>query len=591
MTQRYLLRRGDVYYARISLSKKDQELLGRKEIWRSLKVSTQKEALEKLTMLNYKFASDKVGFMDSDDTLGNDKIMLLAEEYGKRAYNRLVQEAESAFYRFSQEQHDSTFDPFDSEEEHARERTLDELPNIDAKSAISFEFLPDLEARAVKRQKELAYASHEYIDKRIGENLKGFNLPKANDDKAERYSIFLLRQEFLKAEIHAIEKYKKEFEKTTSGHLTLLPITDYKELLKKEPQKAQAKTRTFGELVAAYNAAPENSRKKSPEMLENVRGYQKLLLDLIGAERPLDKLNTNTVRDLYIAIEVLPKNALKKYAGKTYLEIYELEQANPTDLPKMSSKTRSDYFQQLRSILEWAVTEKWIAVNPVGRAFKFTSDDNEPTRAPFSIDDLKALFSNVGFKDSKKEWPTGYWVPLLSLFTGMRLGEVLLLSVDEIRESNGIHHIALAANKMRGLKTAQSAREIPIPDIILKLGFIEYVEARKARKHEFVFDYGKAKNPIDAFGKVFGRNLTKLGIDDPTKVFHSFRHTFRDGIRLAEFEPIEAQIAHGLGGWKSSEVHERYGTGYTLTQKKRVIDLITGKGMAAASEIALAEAI
>lgn len=42
MNHRYLMRRGNTYYARIILSKSEQLELGRKELWRSLKVTTYK---------------------------------------------------------------------------------------------------------------------------------------------------------------------------------------------------------------------------------------------------------------------------------------------------------------------------------------------------------------------------------------------------------------------------------------------------------------------------------------------------------------------------------------------------------------------
>jgi hypothetical protein len=60
---RHLMRRGNYYYARFGLTKEDQSKLGRKEIWRSLKVGTLREAVEKLSQIHYQFLTDKAGLM------------------------------------------------------------------------------------------------------------------------------------------------------------------------------------------------------------------------------------------------------------------------------------------------------------------------------------------------------------------------------------------------------------------------------------------------------------------------------------------------------------------------------------------------
>ena len=65
--------------------------------------------------------------MESGGILGNNDISILAQEYGKRVFNNMILSGENTFYQLSQDLHDSTYDIFDSEEEHARERSLDEL--------------------------------------------------------------------------------------------------------------------------------------------------------------------------------------------------------------------------------------------------------------------------------------------------------------------------------------------------------------------------------------------------------------------------------------------------------------------------------
>lgn len=591
MTHRYLMRRGNAYYARLFLSKTDQLLLGRKEIWRSLGIITQKEAVEKLALLHYKFASDKVGFMSSKrDYLGTNELRLLAAEYENRAYNQLILDGESEFYQFSGERWEEWHDPFMDEEDLKKGPTLDELPDLTPKNTLG-EFIGKLDARLKQRQKEIAYAAYDHAEKladKIADELKGHTLPNKDSDKHEGYTRSEFLVSLLKAEIVAIERYKKAFEASDTGHLTRGQWTNYNEILSDKSTKAHTKrdSRTFGDLIVAFNAAPENGGR-SVEMAQNIRGYQNLLLDIIKPDTPVDTINDDTVREVFVALNTLPKNATKKYQGKTYREVFEIERDKPSDLEKLSAKTKSDYFQHMGTIFNWAVAGKWMVVNPITSSFRFKDESlGDDARAPFSDQDLKVIFSDNFFQGAKRAIPLVYWVPTIALFTGMRLAEVLMLSTDEVAKEKGIDYFSLRPTKARRVKTAQSARDIPIPDILIKLGFLDYVEQRRKAKEDMLFPASQ-KNPVDAYGKVFARMLTRLGITRTDKVFHSFRHNYRDGIRQAELNPADAQIAHGLGGWSSSEVHERYGSGYTLAQKKRVIELITGKGMVAACKIAL----
>jgi len=62
----------------------------------------------------------------------------------------------------------------------------------------------------------------------------------------------------------------------------------------------------------------------------------------------------------------------------------------------------------------------------------------------------------------------------------------------------------------------------------------------------------------DDFSKWFANFLDKVEIKDSRKNFHSFRHTFRDGLREAE---ILQERVRELGGWSSGSTEDDYGSG------------------------------
>jgi hypothetical protein len=63
---------------------------------------------------------------------------------------------------------------------------------------------------------------------------------------------------------------------------------------------------------------------------------------------------------------------------------------------------------------------------------------------------------------------------------------------------------------------------------------------------------------VKAWSKWFGRYIRSIGITDPAKVFHSFRHNFKDALRAAGVgqEVHDALTGHGTRG----EVSREYGT-------------------------------
>jgi integrase len=110
-------------------------------------------------------------------------------------------------------------------------------------------------------------------------------------------------------------------------------------------------------------------------------------------------------------------------------------------------------------------------------------------------------------------------------------------------------------------KTPSSLRLVPVHSELRKLGFIEYAAARREaggpRSRLFpdlpTATKGYASNN---FSRWFGRFLDSLGIDDPKKTFHSFRHTFRDAMIVGGVAP---EIRDRMGGWAPTTTGQKYG--------------------------------
>ena len=82
----------------------------------------------------------------------------------------------------------------------------------------------------------------------------------------------------------------------------------------------------------------------------------------------------------------------------------------------------------------------------------------------------------------------------------------------------------------------------------------------------------QASGVLKAWTKWFGRYLRSVGITDRRKVFHSFRHSFKDALRAAD---VSEDLNDALLGQKNSSVGRTYGA----KQKSGAKDIVRRFGM------------
>ncbi|WP_367715651.1 DUF6538 domain-containing protein [Nitratireductor sp. GISD-1A_MAKvit] len=155
-----------------------------------------------------------------------------------------------------------------------------------------------------------------------------------------------------------------------------------------------------------------------------------------------------------------------------------------------------------------------------------------------------------------------YFLPMLMVYLGPRRNEVAGLAVKDIVKTGQGWAIDIRPNKLRSLKNASSARMLPVPDEVLRLNFIDYVEAIKALRYDALFPelFSKSRktDPGDRFYKDFVPKLHQhLGDAERwNRVLHALRHGFADTLKQALVHPsIISDIAGRLG---SDETSMRY---------------------------------
>lgn len=79
------------------------------------------------------------------------------------------------------------------------------------------------------------------------------------------------------------------------------------------------------------------------------------------------------------------------------------------------------------------------------------------------------------------------------------------------------------------------------------------------------------------WSKWWGRYAREeVGITDPRKVFHSFRHTFKDATRAAG---IEEALSDALTGHSGGGVGRTYGRGYPIDKLTEAVARIRYPGL------------
>ena len=204
-------------------------------------------------------------------------------------------------------------------------------------------------------------------------------------------------------------------------------------------------------------------------------------------------------------------------------------------LKPLSGKTILEHHRLLRAMLHKAVYWQVIVSNPAERVQPPKA--KKPKRKYYDDDQCKILLENLEQLDEEQiKYKTAI---ILTVFTGVRLGELMGLEWNDIDFRNGIVSINRSSQYLADTgvftkmpKTESSIREVAIPDFVISLleEYKLWYEEQKSLYGElwinsnrlFVQADGKPMHPSTII-KWFVKFIGQIGL--PVINFHGLRHT------------------------------------------------------------------
>jgi integrase len=285
-----------------------------------------------------------------------------------------------------------------------------------------------------------------------------------------------------------------------------------------------------------------------------VAGVFKLLVDIMG-DIDVSTITRPMLIQLRAALLRVPPNFYKKNPGKS---VKAAIAANTE--AGISIKSVNKHVARIGSLLKYCHELGYITNNPATGLQLSEKQRVDEERSVYSHDDIKSIVSNL---PPATERPERYWIPLIGLYSGMRLAEICQLYVDDIIKVDGCWCFNINNSCDKQLKNDASVRVIPVHPKLIELGLIKYVESMRDAGQPRLWmnlSYIRLHGYTNTFGKWYQRYNRDYVTEDPKKVFHSMRHLVADTLKQRGVS--EVVISELVGHAHKSITSSRYGKRY-----------------------------
>lgn len=230
----------------------------------------------------------------------------------------------------------------------------------------------------------------------------------------------------------------------------------------------------------------------------------------------------------------------------------------------LSGSSITRIFGTVRSVTNFAAGEMGVSfTNPFSGVY-FDRQAGVQEREPLPAQAVEKLQAECRSVDDELRW----LVALVS-DTGMRLAEAAGLMLDDLVITDDCPRVIIREHPWRRLKTAGSAREVPLVGQALWAAQRLH-SAKTGGVHAFPRYNKNGRTNANSASAALNKWLKPMVPAGCT--MHSFRHSMRDRLRAVE---CPSDIVDQIGGWQAEGVGQGYGRGYPMTVLTKWMKRIT----------------
>lgn len=225
-----------------------------------------------------------------------------------------------------------------------------------------------------------------------------------------------------------------------------------------------------------------------------------------------------------------PLNKKQRFGDKSIHSILKERQLYEVINPK----TANNYIDRARLVVDFAAKSKFLNAANVYEGERFEAKKAaEDERPAYDNEDIRRLIDAICTQPlwiKNPPHPERFWLILIALFHGFRLGNIVALTKEDICQTDKGTWIF----RLRTGKTKATIRPVAICDSLLLLGFLDWVESlsrqRLFQDNSRSFSAWYNRNEVQANGKPSLGFEPRHVTTDKGKCLYSLRHSFAGNV-------------------------------------------------------------
>ena len=528
-----LFKRGKTYYCRVWIPLDLRHVFNCHEIKRSLKTSNRIQA--RIAVASFESEAERLFFLLRSNMLEHDSLITI-EDFGEQLKHSLVESLTNQRRKNSP----AVYLPVP-----LRDKLPDNLP----RQAL-LDLITSYHSH-VKREanQNIHFNDHDSIKFIVDEVIK-VAVPDDLKPTEEQYDSLC---EVIHKALHHLSKDTVE---QMRGNYSTPPVKLAPAIAAPVPVTS---SKRLSDLWRSYlSEKTDNPGLKTsikPITASRYKAFFNTVIDILG-DVYIDDPVKETTRTMLKSLECYPNNKdkYKYFAGKSF----DREWVNHPDWKPLSEGTINNIMIFMSSLYKFAMKDQktWgVTQNPFSDVQLKARPDSKPKERYNEID-IANLYKGLSIVN-KTYKPELFWIPLIALYSGMRLDEICQLRPNDINMIDGVFFIKIIDNEelQQKTKNKNSRRSCPVHPTLQALGFLDYVRQQQNKKSVMLFEAMTFKDGkwSKDFGKRYGTFARKYVTKEKTKTFHSMRHTFPNWFKQTglptrhEERILKSMIGHYAG--------------------------------------------